>query len=41
MGYRVYLAIKQYNSIEEKMLHRESMFRKIQEYVDIDEYTFN
>lgn len=37
MGYREYLAIKQYNSIEEKMLHRESMFRKIQEYVDVDE----
>lgn len=41
MGYRVYLAIKQYNSTEEKILHRESMFRKIQEYVDVDEGDFD
>lgn len=41
MGYRVYLAIKQYNSIEDKMLHRESMFRKIQEYIDVDEGSFD
>lgn len=41
MGYREYLAIKQYNSTEEKILHRESMFRKIQEYVDVDEGGFD